>query len=180
MCVHVGFWDWRIGDIATWVAAFGTIAAVGWAIYLAGTESRNRRNDAYARARVMASFLFTEIGLLNVACDAVIGRLEEAKKFTDGRAFLALEDARAKFDRTCLRKIEENLERLTWLPPSHAVGFAALPDMKRVIQTILDPGSNTLSVQSIHDACDRGLTQLKYFKRCLTDFLGEFEPQFAT
>ena len=177
---HAGWdQDFRWGDAATWVAAIGTVGTVIVALGLSTRDSRRRAADTYARGRVIASFLFTEIGLLEKSAEAAIQKVAESKTHLDHRAREFIYEATGIVNRMDVTKIAGNLDKLVDLPAVHAVALAAIPDMKKVLLKLLQL-AHAGSTQEVHALCDLILPQLYVMKARLDEFLAEFRPQFAT
>lgn len=71
MSVDPGFWDWKIGDVATWAAAVGSVLAAVAAFRAArdalriSNETAQRESIRFARrAEVNAAHIFTELALV--------------------------------------------------------------------------------------------------------------------
>jgi hypothetical protein len=178
---HAGWGpDFKWGDPATWVAAFGTIGTVIVALNLSTRESRRREQESYARGRVIASFLFTEIGLLEMGVrDAIAAVTEATKRSHYSRARPFINQAIDIVNRMDVSKTAGNLDKLVYLPAAHAVALAAIPDMKIVVLKLMQ---NTLQGQSeeLQAICKLILPQLQTMKMRIDEFLAEFTPQFAT
>jgi hypothetical protein len=178
---HAG-WDpdFKWGDAATWVAAVGTIATVIVALNLSTRESRRRSQETYARGRVIASFLFTEIGLLEMGVkDAIEAVKQASNSSSNSDAITFIRQAIKIVDRMDVSKIAENLDKLVYLPAEHAVALAAVPDMKNVVLRLMQKSFQG-SHEELKELCGLILPQMHTMKMRIDEFLAEFVPQFAT
>ena len=178
-----------------WVAILvGTLAAAGgfaaaWASYraahialaIANDEKLRRQEEEVARGRVIASYLFTDVGGIQKCCEEAIKVLDKVQTFTDERAMQHLDFARGIVREIDVTKIQENLEKLIWLPTGHAAALAAMPDMKRVILVVMGMTESHLPLPAhAHAAAKRGTIQLEIMRARATEFIDEFMPLFAT
>lgn len=170
----------ELGDLATWVAAFGTIAAVVVALWLARSDGRRREREKYARARVIASYIFTEVGLLDKRVTEAIRHAEAAKIFFDERAVSEISVVSRLIGSIDAGRFVANLDKFVDLPADHAVFLAAIPDMKWVLLEMSKLEMPLPLPQDAHQIADEVLPQLRVIKDRCADFLAEFLPQFAT
>jgi len=162
-------------------AAIASFRAARVALDIARIDQQHRDEEELARARVIASYLFTDAGLLHKRCMEAIKRIDEAISYPDERAIEALEAARRIVSSMDVTKIQENLDKLIWLPARHATSFAAFPDMKKVISILTVAGGAPFPVpRDAHAAGERGRQQLEVMRDRLDEFIKEFEPLFAT
>ena len=178
-----------------WVAiVVGTLAAAGgfaaaWASYraarialaVANDEKLRRHEEEIARGRVIASYLFTDVGGIQKRCEEAIKALDKVQTFTDERAMQLLDSARSIVREMDVTKIQENLEKLIWLPTGHATALAAIPDMKRVILVVMGVTETQFPLPThAHAAAKRGKIQLEIMRARTTEFIDEFMSLFAT
>jgi hypothetical protein len=64
-----------IGDLATWLGAFGAVGAMSWAIFLANSETRRREHSEKVMAKVIASRLVPRLQHLNGELASVLAKL---------------------------------------------------------------------------------------------------------
>lgn len=132
------FLDWArfdAGDLATWVGAFGTVAALFGTIVLATTETRRRERAEMLLAGLHASALLTRI---NDAYNAVANlRVQLGHDLDEGdiRASM-LEYALVRIQRLKLWTVDE-LVALAPLPDSAASKLARVPDQVQMVIDIL-------------------------------------------
>lgn len=173
----------EVGDLATWVSAFGTIAAVAVALNLAGRESKRREEDRYARGRVIASFLFADVGIIHRAMELAAAALTKAQTAgSRDEMAAAVFDAYRIIEQADTMKIAAHMDKVVDLPARHAVAVAALPDNVKAIRSILidqvNAGSSA-TVSALRDTADSCLAQISVTRARLDAFMADFEPQFV-
>jgi hypothetical protein len=178
-------WDGMVhwGDVATWISAIGTLAAVIVALGIALSDARRRNLKDYARGRVLASYLFADIGIAETGVVAAEASLESVLTATSPAAMnQALADAIRAINVIDVSKIIGAMDKLSDLPPNHAIGLAAIPDNFKAVVTVLrgtwGKGSNVAAADAIATA-EQCLEQLHITRRRLRAFLHEFEPEFV-
>jgi predicted outer membrane lipoprotein len=170
----------KVGDLATWAGALGSISAVVTALWLAKSDSRRRDSEAAARGRVMASFLFAEVGLLNRRVEEAINQAIACKTFKNQNAMEAINHIKSLFEGIDASKFSSNLDKLAHLPGSHGEFLAAVPDIRRVMVTACTWRTAFPLPKDAHEIADSVLPQLHAMKKNTSAFVAEYEPKFAT
>lgn len=169
----------KVGDMATWFGAGGSIAAVITALRLARSADRRHDREAQARGRVIASFLFAEVGLLRARLEDAINQAEQSKTFADQRANQAIDRVRQQIDAIDTTKFTLNLDKLADMPSTHGEFLAAVEDMKRVISSACVWSTAFPLPHDAHSKADLLLPQLRAMKGNADAFMVEYEPKFA-
>lgn len=175
---HV-FLGLEAGDWAAWASAAGTFAAAAVALWMARRDGKRNAREAYAKGRVIASFLFTTVGLLDKSIEEALRHVQSAKKFNDERAMDEIDLARKIVSKMHMEKFGTNLDKLIHLPGDHALFLAAAPDMKTALLAILTFNATLPLPRDAHEIADLVLPQLQAMKVNTASFLDEFIPQFA-
>lgn len=162
-------------------AAWASFRAARVALQIAEEEKIWRREEEIARGRVIASYLFTDVGGIQKHCEEAIKRLDKVQTFADERAMECLDNARQIVASIDVTKIEQNLEKLIWLPIGYAAALTAMPDMKKVVLVVMRINETTFPLPiHAHEAAGRGKTQLAIMLSRVTEFINEYMPLFAT
>jgi hypothetical protein len=113
MCADTGFWDWKIGDVATWAGAMMTFAAAAIALYsareallIAKMPLDADRQSKVVRARILATALGSEfldakqeIGDFADALDEVgKGQFKAAQRILTGGFLMATSTTQKALD----------------------------------------------------------------------------------
>lgn len=170
----------KVGDWATWFGAFGSLCAVVTALWLAKSEGRRRDQDRLARGRVIASFLFIDVGKLQKDVELAIKRAEFCKTLPDLRAYSEIAAVHKIVSAIDESKFANNLDKLAELPGRHGEFLAAVADMKRVLAAASAIPSHNQSVDEAHSRADLLLDQLRTMNQHANEFLKDFTPIFAT
>jgi len=141
-----GFWPTSSQDLAAWVQAVGSIAAIIGAFWIANTQTRQKKNDDLLRAQMVASAISVRLqrfsnGLSGFDVMTGFHDLEAAEPSVD--QFLALQKW---FDGDHYKPTENELMSLIALPNNAAHRLARGYEMLDVIKEIVAPGSRLESL----------------------------------
>jgi hypothetical protein len=178
-----GWGDNKWGDVATWVSAVGTIAAVATALWIAFRDARFRTQERYAKGLVLASLLYREVaalrGLLHLAQRDLIGAM---KKRSLRVGFERFNNALRRIHEIDITGIEEEKVRISDLPAQHAIALVKFPVVLRLVrklgrETVARHNAGRLSILELEVDAATMYGEIQEMLGGVDAFIAEFEPQ---
>lgn len=174
--VHSATRTIQLGDLATWVGAFGTIAVAVVAVYPIWREHRSR----IARAKLLAHFLSIPLNSLQSTLQACVAQLESLGKFDPEHESAKIQYGLKVLRRYCNRLVGD-LEALSTsgaadLPSPFGEAVAvSIGSVQAVVSSI------KLAAASFGDACVLPATKesLEIKRRCVTLLQKDIAPMIG-
>jgi hypothetical protein len=169
----------KIGDWATWIAAASSAVAVITALVLSKSDSRRRDREQTAHGRVIASFLYIEVGLMNARLAEAISQAQACLEYSDEKAMHSVDRIRTLIDAIDTTKFTSNLDKLAVLPVPHGEFLASVADIKRVIVSTCEWKTRLPFPNDAHSVARDLLPQLLVMKKSSDAFLNTFKRKFT-